>query len=71
MPDASGNFKGISVPELPWQREDRSELDGSAVREQAARENLQSAKRNIELRTWDEACRAAHINSALRQAEQG
>jgi hypothetical protein len=21
MPDAAGNFKGISVPELPWQRD--------------------------------------------------
>lgn len=70
MPDASGNFKGITVPPLPASMEaDRSELnvsDGGAK----ARENSQGAKPNPEIRAWEEACKQAAINSALRQAEQ-
>lgn len=26
MPDAAGNFKGISVPPLPWLKEDEQEI---------------------------------------------
>lgn len=47
MPDANGHFKGISVPELPWQK---SEVGQLAERQ---------AVRNRELAIRDEGRREA------------
>lgn len=56
MPDADGRIRGISVPELPWQKD----RDQGMVREEIENQK----RRNAEIRVWAEAQKAAAIHWA-------
>jgi hypothetical protein len=55
MPDKDGKIKGISVPRVPWLEND---------------DETHFPDPKAELKSWEEANKAAMIAYRLRQAEQ-